>query len=364
MKPVENPARGRSILITSPQIGEGGMSRMIEDFAQASIADGDRVSVLFPPGPAADELASRLTDLGADAKVRALSRPAMREAVRKANADWVLLVTGAFPPSSRLGWMLLGLGVPVLETLRAMPRRLKVSAGRKLLYRLRGAKRYRLLVINQEMERASRGLGGSIAGAVVRVPNGVRLPDAPADKRWGEPGVLRLVSHSRLNEQQKDHETSLRAMAKVTNTSVTLTLLGDGPDRARLESLATELGLGGRVVFEGQVPGVLDRVAGFDAALLSTRREGLPRVAVEAMALGLPVIGSDVAGVRDVVSDERNGLLVPAGDADAMAGAIGRLAADAALRERLGSAAMVDAREHDHARTGRVIRSLAEELLG
>ena len=341
------------------------MSRMIEDFASASMDDGDRVAVRFPPGKAGDALTEKLERLGAEVMGRGpLSRADLGGAIRRFGAEWVLLVTGAFPPSSRVGWMLHGHGVPILETLRAMPKRRRIKAGQKLLYFVRGASRYRLLVINDDMEASCVNFGGRIRRAVVRVPNGINLPAPPDGPRSIEAGTLRMVSHSRLDDRNKDHETALRALALVDEPGVTLTLLGEGPDRAKLESITAELGLQSRVSFGGFVENVMERLPEFDAELLSTKGEGLPRVAVEAMAFGLPVIGTDVHGVRDVVVPDSNGLLVPPRDHEALADAIRQLAGDPALYARLSERAPSDAGEHDHRRTGRVIRWIAEDLLG
>jgi glycosyltransferase involved in cell wall biosynthesis len=79
--------------------------------------------------------------------------------------------------------------------------------------------------------------------------------------------------------------------------------------------------------------------AGFDIYVLASHREGFPRSAMEAAASGLPIVATDIRGCREVVQDGRTGLLVPVGDAAALAAAIDRLAGDAALRRRMGDAA-------------------------
>jgi glycosyltransferase involved in cell wall biosynthesis len=83
------------------------------------------------------------------------------------------------------------------------------------------------------------------------------------------------------------------------------------------------------------VPEVL---AGFDIFALPSRAEGFGVAALEAQAMELPVVGSDVHGIPDTVEDGRTGLLVPPGDVDALAAAIARLAGDAGLRAEMGRA--------------------------
>ena len=134
-------------------------------------------------------------------------------------------------------------------------------------------------------------------------------------------------------------DVALRALERTPG--VTLLVVGDGPDRAELERLSSALGLDGRVRFLGgrsrdDVLGILSAV---DAALLSSRWENFPHLVVEALAVGTPVIATSVGGVPEIVRDGENGLLVPAGDADALAAAIRRLMDDADLRDRLARAA-------------------------
>ena len=134
-------------------------------------------------------------------------------------------------------------------------------------------------------------------------------------------------------------DVALSAMALVPEAS--LVIVGDGPDRAALERQRNDLGLGERVRFLGGLEreGVLRVFRGADAVLLSSRWENFPHVIVEALAVGTPVIASAVGGVPEVVRDGENGLLVPAGDAEALAAAIRRLLGDDELRARLASAA-------------------------
>lgn len=131
----------------------------------------------------------------------------------------------------------------------------------------------------------------------------------------------------------------LRALAQVEGAS--LVLAGDGPERASLERLVEELGVGDRVVFAGPLPRAevlaLHRAA--DAAVLSSAWENFPHAVVEALAVGTPVVSTDVGGVAEVVRDGENGLLVPAGDPAALAAALARIVAEPGLRDRLAAAA-------------------------
>jgi len=120
-------------------------------------------------------------------------------------------------------------------------------------------------------------------------------------------------------------------------------IAGDGPERKVLEARAA--GLHTQVRFLGRRSDVADLLAACDVFVLPSRREGLGVAALEAMTVGRPVVASAVGGLRDVVVDDRSGLLVPPEDPAALAEALARLAGDERLRERLGSAGAERVRE-------------------
>lgn len=145
------------------------------------------------------------------------------------------------------------------------------------------------------------------------------------------PGVFVFVG--RLTAQ-KDLPTALEAVERVPAAS--MVLVGDGPERARLERLAGE-----RVEFRGALSRdeALRVVAGAEAGLLSSAWENLPHSAVEALSVGVPVVATAVGGVPEVVRDGENGLLVPPGRPDELAAALRRMLEEPGLRDRLAAAA-------------------------
>jgi glycosyltransferase involved in cell wall biosynthesis len=150
------------------------------------------------------------------------------------------------------------------------------------------------------------------------------------------PGTFVFIG--RLTEQ-KALTVALGALARVPEAR--LVIIGDGPERVRLERFAEAEGVVGRVEFLGSLPRdeTLRYAAGARAALLSSSWENLPHSAVEALAMGTPVVATAVGGVSEVVHDGENGLLVPPGSPEALAGAMERVLRDDKLRDRLAAAA-------------------------
>lgn len=180
-------------------------------------------------------------------------------------------------------------------------------------------------------------------GRVVTIPFGAAVaPAVRVASRPRAPGdPLRLLFIGRLVER-KGVRFLLDALGR-TDSSVTLTVVGDGPLRGALEAHAAALGLGGRVEFTGAVTSshLTERLENADALVLPAVEdrkgdvEGLGVVLIEALAHGRPVIASASGGIVDVVKDGETGLLVPPADAAALADAIERFRTDPALAARL-----------------------------
>jgi glycosyltransferase involved in cell wall biosynthesis len=125
------------------------------------------------------------------------------------------------------------------------------------------------------------------------------------------------------------------ARAAAGGSDLYLVLAGDGEDRPGLEARARELGVADRIRFIGWTDDLPRLYRTVDIFALSSINEGTPVAAIEAMAAERPVVATAVGGVPDVVTSD-TGLLVPARDPEAFAGALGRLAGDADMRRRMG----------------------------
>ncbi|GAA0407426.1 hypothetical protein GCM10009530_69600 [Microbispora corallina] len=194
------------------------------------------------------------------------------------------------------------------------------------------------LVALTETDAARYGalLAGSDA-AVVAIPNGL----TPAERRPADVDGTTVVAVGRLTPQ-KGFDMLITAFAAVAaaHPEWRLRIYGDGRERARLLRLAGRLGLRDRVFLMGTTMKIEKELAKGSLFVLSSRSEGFGMVLIEAMAHGLPVVSFDCPeGPAEIVTPERDGLLVPPKDVDALAAAITRLVEDPALRASLGAAA-------------------------
>jgi glycosyltransferase involved in cell wall biosynthesis len=188
-----------------------------------------------------------------------------------------------------------------------------------------------------ETERAA-GLAARTCRAdrTAVIPNAIDVDAAPPSRDHSEPP--RIITVGRL-AWPKDPLTFVRALARVHGHAFCALIVGDGPDRPAVQAEIRKLGVESMAQLCGPRGDVPDLLAASDVFALASRSEGAPISILEAMAAGLPVVASDVGGVGGLVAHESTGLLVPAGDPDALAAALQRLLDDPDLRRRLGAAA-------------------------
>ena len=180
-------------------------------------------------------------------------------------------------------------------------------------------------------------------GQVIRLYNPVDAGEVARRGRtalspFDRPGP-NIVAAGRLSHQ-KGFDLLLEALAQAVATGVSgsLTVLGEGPDRAALMARAQALGLEAAVRFAGFQDNPYAYFANADVFVLSSRYEGLPNVVLEALACGCPVVAFDCPhGVREIIRHDVNGLLVPPEDVGGLRDALIRLLGSAAERARLRS---------------------------
>lgn len=227
----------------------------------------------------------------------------------------------------------------------------------------------RVINVSREQEREGLALRLFDARRSRVIPNGVEVArlvatalvreDARAELRL--PGTATVVGAVARFDEVKRLDVLVDAVARVRG--LTLALIGDGAESARLRALAARHALGPRAVFAGEVDGAARLLLAFDVYASPSRKEGMPMAVLEAMALGLPVVASDIAAHREVLGPASPGLVT--GTVDAFTVALERLARDPELRAALGAENRTRARSQFDAREMvDAVEALYGEVLG
>ena len=246
------------------------------------------------------------------------------------------------------------------------------------------------IALNASLEEWGGGMASKLGQAEFTVVNatwlrdqvrddypGLRLPQVllarpgvdtrkwtPSD-RSSDDSTFLLVTVGRAN-QPKGHDITIRAIARLRESgrAVRLRIVGGGPELGALQSLARKLRVERDVEFSGSVSEheVMAFLRAADAFVLPSRSEALGVAYMEAMALGLPTIGTDTGGVGEIITAERDGLLVPPDDAERLATAVARLMDEPELRRRLSANARRTIVERFDSRIGAA--KLYERLFG
>jgi glycosyltransferase involved in cell wall biosynthesis len=176
---------------------------------------------------------------------------------------------------------------------------------------------------------------------IIVIPNAVEVGEFSLPRR-GVPGK-RVGFIGRLDPIKRIDDL-IAAMSQLKE-DVTLDIYGEGSQRSQIESTVQRLNLGRRVTLHGAVTGAAEALASIDVLVLPSDAEGFGLVLIEAMAAGVPVIGTNVPGIRDVIQDGINGILTPPRNPRALADAIERVLSDDVLRKTLvarGTASVQD----------------------
>ena len=235
--------------------------------------------------------------------------------------------------------------------LLATPHGWNTDAGLKLqayewLERLAFARAHVVAPLSGDLERGLRGLPW-LKGKVQLISNGVDLSEVTAsDAVATEVQAARargdfVVGYIGQLIARKRVDTLIDAFARMQNACAKLFIVGDGDQRAVLESQARGLGVEGQVHFVGFREDRLDFLRGFGALVLPSSLEGIPRCLMEAMAAGVPIVGTRIPGIADLISEQQTGLAFDVGDADSLAQCLKELSTDRVLANRLAESAQV-----------------------
>ncbi|HEX5038602.1 MAG TPA: glycosyltransferase family 4 protein, partial [Candidatus Limnocylindria bacterium] len=203
----------------------------------------------------------------------------------------------------------------------------------------------RLIVPSESIRRKVVAEGRDAARFAI-VPNGVDLsrfatPTVCAFRsEFGVPSGAPLLGVVARLEPEKGHRYLIGAMPSILRAApeARLAVVGEGSEASALADLAASLGVGDRVLFTGRRDDVSALTGDLTVAVLPSLREAQGISILEAMARRVPVVASAVGGIPEVITSGTDGLLVPPGDAAALADAITALLTDDELRERIGAA--------------------------
>jgi glycosyltransferase involved in cell wall biosynthesis len=320
--------------------GEGGVERMVLNLVDGFAARGIAVDLLairadsahlgaLPPGV-------RLIDLGV--RHSGLAVWPLARYLRREKPDALLAAKDRAIRAAVTARRLAGSGVRIvgrlgtnlsaaLEGRSGFARWLRVAPMR-LLYRAVE----RVVCVSEGVLEDTARLTGlprarlQVIRNPVVTPRLAELAAEPVDHPWFADRSLPLVLGAGRLTEQKDFPTLVRAFARLRREQpARLVILGEGRHRARLEALATELGVAADLALPGFTPNPYAWMARADLFVLSSAWEGSPNVLTEALALGTPSVATDCpSGPREVLEGGRFGPLVAVGDADALAAAMAR----------------------------------------
>lgn len=197
------------------------------------------------------------------------------------------------------------------------------------------------VAISDEIERQWRALGVP-ADRIVKMASGVdadHFQPGPSQIDDALPSRPRVIFTGRLHPQ-KNLDVLLDVWPEVhSKTGAALLLVGDGPERSRLEERVAASGLAERVVFTGAVADPAEHLRAASVFALPSVAEGMSNSLLEAMATGLPCLASTIGGNTDLIEHQRTGLLIDPQDRAVWSSTLIRVLQDRALAETLGSAA-------------------------
>lgn len=346
----------RRIALVIYSLGPGGAERVVSMLAAAWAGAGDHVELItiappqrdfFQLDPAVRRQWLEGEDPGQRPRPRLLAGAArlrsLRKALRAARPDVILSFVEGVNNLTLLATA--GLGVPVVVSERTDPRHHTLPAARRLARRALYPLADRLVVQTESVRAWAEGVVHPSRIAVVPnplAPPRPREPGTETPRPEPQSRQHRIVGIGRLG-WEKGFDLLIRAFAGVArrHPGWSLWIYGEGTERAALEHLAAVNGVAAAVHLPGLTADPAAILAQAGVFVLPSRFEGFPNALLEAMAQGAPVIAADCpSGPRHIIRHGVDGLLVPAGDADRLAGAISELINDPAQRAELGGRAL------------------------
>lgn len=342
---VGRPATCGGVGFVINNLGTGGAERVFVDDLNALHRDGHPVHLFLlcgpqHPCPLERELAlpvSRRVRLG-----RTAGKPFLRAVwrlwwqVRRRRLKTLYASVGdAVMVASLVAWLSPGLRLVIREANPFSRHRRHVQRAAPLLFR----RATTIAGVSAAVATELRTALPCVAARVQVLRNAVALPDIPPEPGACDPSILCVGSF----KPGKNHAMLVAAFAALAphHPDASLTLVGEGPERAQLEAMVQSADLGHRVHLPGALPHttLAEYYRSASIFALPSDHEGCPNALLEAMAHGLPCVSTAPPGMDELIEDGVSGVLVPVRDTGAFIDALERLLDDAPLRGRLGAAA-------------------------
>jgi len=329
--------------------GPGGAEMMLIQLAEELRRRGHAVT---PVGPLRGQgwLSGRLQSLGFERRTFRLRRPLdplcaieLARLLRELRIDVVHSheFTMAVYGCAAARW----LGLPHIVTMHGNEAVLDAWRRRAAL-RWSVKQSHAFVAISEHTRALMQGRLGLPDGSIRVIPNGVPLRPGDRELTRRKLGIdddeVLILTVGNLRER-KGHAVLIEALAELHRTGCAvpwqLVIAGEGRQRESLTRLTAELGIVDRVQLLGHRDDIPDLQAASDIYAMPSYWEGMPLSILEAMIVGKPIVASNVGGIPEMLCNGDSGVLVPAGDSQALAHALRGLIEDPAQRERLGAAA-------------------------
>lgn len=311
----------------------GGLERVVQGLSIGGKVRGQRVGVLavVEPGTDVSAFTGPLVEAGVESVVLAVpARGYLRELrlVRKFLVQFrpEVVHTHGYRSDLLHGWVARRMRIATVSTLHGSSRMGGLShlfewVQEHALRRFDG-----VIAVSRPLvdSLARRGIGPDRIHEIPNAwtPPSIVVPREEARERLGAAGSDVLIGWVGRLIRVKGCDVFLRGLARLPGQGWTATIVGDGPERSFLESLAGELGLRDRVRFVGAIPDAAQLFGAIDLFVLSSRSEGTPMVLLEAMGAGAAVVVTSVGGVPDIVRAPDDGWVVPPERPDALGEAL------------------------------------------